>query len=125
MNTARDLTARLADLLRKEHGAMADFLVMLAGFDARKLWRDLGHASLFAFLRRELGLSAGAAQYRKTAAELVRKFPAVSYDYVTATKPYAVQFATGAGRVTYTSFHNEAQATSDMQRLLESMVFGL
>jgi hypothetical protein len=77
MNTARDLTARLAELLRKEHGAMADFLVLLADFDARKLWRDLGHASLFAFLRRELGLSAGAAQYRKTAAELVQKFPAV------------------------------------------------
>jgi hypothetical protein len=42
-----------------------------------------------------------------------------------ATKPYAVQFAHGSGRVTYTSFHNEAQATADMQRILEAMVFGL
>jgi hypothetical protein len=77
MNTARELTARLAALLRQEHGAMADFLLAVADFDRRKLWRDLGHASLFAFLRRELGLSAGAAQYRKTAAELVQRFPEV------------------------------------------------
>ena len=56
---------------------MADFLVALAEFDRRKLWLELGHASLFSFLRRELGLSAGAAQYRKTAAELVRRFAGV------------------------------------------------
>jgi hypothetical protein len=56
---------------------MADFLLALADLDRRKLWRDLGHASLFSFLRRELGLSAGAAQYRKTAAELVQGFPQV------------------------------------------------
>ncbi len=77
MTNARDLTARLAELLRLEHTAMADFLVALADFDRRKLWRALGHASLFSFLRRELGLSAGAAQYRKTAAELVQRFPEV------------------------------------------------
>jgi hypothetical protein len=77
MDTARELTSRLTDLLRREHGAMADFLLTLADFDAKALWRDLGHTSLFSFLRRELGLSAGAAQYRKTAAELVRRFPEV------------------------------------------------
>jgi hypothetical protein len=49
----------------------------------------------------------------------------ITYDPVSATKPYAVQFASGSGRVTYTSFHNEAQATADMQIILESMVFGL
>jgi hypothetical protein len=77
METAREITARLADLLHREHGAMADFLLALSDFDAKHLWRDLGHTSLFSFLRRELGLSAGAAQYRKTAAELVRRFPEV------------------------------------------------
>jgi hypothetical protein len=56
---------------------MADFLVALAGFDRRRLWVELGHASLFSFLRHELGLSAGAAQYRKTAAELVQRFSEV------------------------------------------------
>jgi hypothetical protein len=77
ITTARELTARLSDLLHREHSAMADFLVALADFDERRLWEPLGHASLFAFLRRELRLSAGAAQYRKTAAELVRKYPEV------------------------------------------------
>ncbi len=75
--TARDLTDRLAALLRKEQAAMADFLVTLADFDRKKLWRDLGHTSLFNFLRRELHLSSGAAQYRKTAAELIQRFPEV------------------------------------------------
>jgi hypothetical protein len=77
MTTARELTNRLAALLAKEHGAMADFLVALADFDQRESWAELGHTSLFYFLRRELGLSAGAAQYRKTAAGLVRRFPEV------------------------------------------------
>ncbi len=40
-------------------------------------------------------------------------------------KPYAAQFAHGSGRVTYTSFHNEAQTTEDMDRLLEQMLFAL
>lgn len=77
MTNARDLSARLAQLLRTEHGAMAEFLVALADFDRRRLWLDLGHPSLFSFLTRELHLSAGAAQYRKTACELVRSFPEV------------------------------------------------
>ena len=56
---------------------MADFLVALADFDRRKLWVELGHASLFSYLNRELGLSKGAAFYRKTAAELVQRFPEI------------------------------------------------
>jgi 5-methylcytosine-specific restriction endonuclease McrA len=75
MTNARELTSHLAALLRREHGAMADFLVTLADFDRRRLWVDLGHPSLFSFLRRELGLSAGAAQLRKTAAGLLQRFP--------------------------------------------------
>jgi hypothetical protein len=75
--TVRELTNELAALLRKEHAAMADFLLALAAFDSKQRWRELGHTSLFYFLRRELGLSAGAAQYRKTAAELIQRFPAV------------------------------------------------
>ena len=77
MTTAREETTRLADLLRREHHALAEFLVALAVFDRERRWMELGHASLFSFLRRELGLSAGAAQYRKTAAELVQKYPQI------------------------------------------------
>jgi hypothetical protein len=74
---AHDRSNRLATLLRKEREAMADFLLDLTDFDAHKLWRDLGYTSLFYYLRRELGLSAGAAQHRKTAVDLIRQYPEV------------------------------------------------
>jgi HNH endonuclease len=77
METARALTENLVSLLRREHEALADFLVALAEFDKRRLWVDLGHASFFYFLHRELGLSLGAAQHRKVAAELIQQVPAV------------------------------------------------
>jgi hypothetical protein len=77
MDTARESTENLAALLRREHEALTDFLVALADFDARRIWGELGHTSLFWFLHRELGLSKGAAFYRKTAAELVQRFPEV------------------------------------------------
>ena len=77
ITNARALSARLADLLRAEQVAMADFLLALADFDRRRLWVDLGYASLFAYLHRELGLSRSAAHYRKTAVELIQRFPQV------------------------------------------------
>jgi hypothetical protein len=77
MTTAREDTTRLADLLRVEHHALGDFLVALAAFHRERRWAELGYPSLFEFLRRELKLSAGAAQYRKTAAELIQAYPAV------------------------------------------------
>jgi hypothetical protein len=76
--TARELSNELLSLLRKEQGAMADFLLALADFDRDERWRELGHTSLFYFLRRELGLSAGAAQNRKTAAELIQRVPEIA-----------------------------------------------
>ena len=77
MNTARVLTARLADLLAREHGDLADFLLALADFDRRRLWVELGYSGLFMFLHRELGLSKGAAYYRKVAAELIQRVPEI------------------------------------------------
>src|SRR6266542_4029323 len=77
MSTARELTIHLARLLREEQGAMGDFLLALADFDRKKLWREIGHTSLFYYLHRELKLSKGAAQNRKTAAELIQAFPEV------------------------------------------------
>jgi 5-methylcytosine-specific restriction endonuclease McrA len=56
---------------------MADFLVALADFDRQRLWVQLGHASVFYYLHRDLKLSKGAAQYRKVAAQLIQKFPEV------------------------------------------------
>jgi hypothetical protein len=56
---------------------MADFLVALAEFDRQRLWVQLGHASVFYYLHRDLKLSKGAAHYRKVAAQLIQKFPEV------------------------------------------------
>jgi hypothetical protein len=77
MTSARELSSRLLDLLRREQSALAEFLVALADFDQRRLWAELGHTSLFYFLHRELRLSTGAAFYRKAAAELIQRFPEV------------------------------------------------
>ena len=77
MTTARDLTRDLMELLHSERSALARFLLALAAFHRDERWRELGHISLFYFLRRELGLSAGAAQHRKTAAELILDFPEI------------------------------------------------
>ena len=60
-----------------QRSAAADFLLALAGFDRRRGWERLGHASLFGFLTRELALSAGAAQLRLSAARLLPRHPAV------------------------------------------------
>jgi 5-methylcytosine-specific restriction endonuclease McrA len=75
MNQARESSRHLADLLHRERGAMTDFLLALADFDRQRLWIQLGHACLFDFLHRELGLSRGAAHYRKVAAQLVQRYP--------------------------------------------------
>jgi hypothetical protein len=77
MENARAFTSRLADLLARERTALGEFLVQLAAFDARRLWLELGYASLFDFLHRELGLSKGAAFYRKAAVDLMRRFPEI------------------------------------------------
>ena len=77
MDTANDLADRLASLLRREQGAMAEFLLAVADFDRKRLWLGLGYTSLFHFLHRRLGMSKGAAHYRKTAAELIQRIPEV------------------------------------------------
>ena len=74
---ARESSRRLAELLRNEREDLAAFLVALAGFDRERLWLQLGHASLFSYLHRELRLSHAAAHYRKVAAGLIQEFPEV------------------------------------------------
>jgi hypothetical protein len=74
---ARQLRDSLRSLLRNEQAAMADFLVALAGFDRRRGWEPLGHASLFAFLHVELQLSRSATFWRLSAARLLQRFPEI------------------------------------------------
>ena len=49
----------------------------MADFDRQRLWVQLGHASVFYYLHRDLKLSKGAAHYRKVAARLIQRFPEV------------------------------------------------
>jgi hypothetical protein len=72
---ARKIRDALKLLLRKEQAAMAEFLVALADFDRHRGWEALGHASLFAFLHFELGLSNSAAFFRMSAARLLQRYP--------------------------------------------------
>jgi len=77
LGEARARRDELATLLGRERAAAADFLLALADFDRRRGWERLGHASLFAFLTRELGLSNGAAYLRSSAARLLPRFASV------------------------------------------------
>ncbi len=74
---ATDHSAHLATLLAKERGSLTDFLVSLAVFDAQRLWLDLGYATLWAYLTRELRLSETAAYYRAKACALIQQFPEI------------------------------------------------
>lgn len=77
-SNARAAALRLADLLRAEHAAMAEFLLALADFDRRRAWLELGYTGLFHFLVQDLGLSKGAAYQRKVAAALLQRLPNVA-----------------------------------------------
>jgi hypothetical protein len=71
---ARQQRDALKALLRKEQAAMSEFLIALADFDRRRGWEALGHASLFAFITSELGLSPAPTYWRQEAARLLRRF---------------------------------------------------
>src|SRR5512136_2518874 len=72
---ARRQRDTLKSLLRTEQSAMANFLVALADFDRCRGWEALGHASLFAFLVADLGLSTSSTFWRQSAARLLQGFP--------------------------------------------------
>jgi len=50
-----------------------------------------------------------------------------TYDYKeqVVNRPLAISFKHGAGKVFYTSFHNRAQASGDMKKFLEYLIFNI
>ncbi len=78
VEVARDFTLHLTDLLRKENGALVNFLLALAECDGRRLWAELGYASLFDYLHRELKLSKSSAWDRAASAGLIVRYPAIT-----------------------------------------------
>src|SRR6266851_8198609 len=75
---AHDLDRRLADLVRSERHLVVQFLVELAGFAKRELYRELGYTSLFYYCVRQLGLSKSSAFRRSEAARLIARFPVIA-----------------------------------------------
>src|ERR1700704_2464841 len=76
--SARDLDRRLAELVRSERHLVVQFVVELAGFAKRELYRELGYTSLFYYCVRQLGLSKSSAFRRSEVARLIVRFPAIA-----------------------------------------------
>jgi hypothetical protein len=81
--SARDLDRRLADLVRSERHLVVQFVVELAAFAKRELYRELGYTSLFYYCVRQLGLSKSSSFRRSEVARLIARFPVIA-DRLTA-----------------------------------------
>src|SRR5260370_18195624 len=76
--SARDVDRRLADLVRSERHLAVQFVIELAGFAERELYRELGYTSLFYYCVRQLGLSKSSAFRRSETARLIGRFPVIA-----------------------------------------------
>jgi len=76
--SARDIDRRLADLVRSERHLVVQFVVELAGFAKRELYRELGYTSLFYYCVRQLGLSKSSAFRRSEVARLIARLPVIA-----------------------------------------------
>jgi hypothetical protein len=77
-NSARDIDRRLSDLVRSERHLVVQFVVELAGFAKRELYRELGYTSLFYYCVRQLRLSKSSAFRRSEVARLIARFPVIA-----------------------------------------------
>jgi hypothetical protein len=76
--SARDIDRRLARLVQSERHLVVQFVVELAGFAKRELYRELGYTSLFYYCVRQLGLSKSSAFRRAEVARLIARFPVIA-----------------------------------------------
>ena len=72
------LVQSLKAITRNERRLRADFIIYLAEFDRRALYRPAGFSSLFVYLTDKLKFSNGSAFRRMTAARLQARMPAVA-----------------------------------------------
>src|SRR5947208_16527706 len=75
--SARDIDRRLADRVGSERNLVVQFVVELAGFARRELYRELGYTSLFYYCVRQLRLSKSSAFRRSEVARLIARFPVI------------------------------------------------
>jgi hypothetical protein len=71
------LMAELQQLVRKDRRCETRMLMYLAEVDERRLFLELGHASLFRYATAALRMSEPQAYLRIQAARLARRYPAV------------------------------------------------
>ena len=71
------LLRRVSELVALDRTNTADLLAHLAEVDERRLYAEIGYASMFAYCVRELHLSEDAAWKRIYAARACRRFPAL------------------------------------------------
>ena len=72
-----ELNIKIKNLTHEERKLTQTILDHIAEVDRRKLYLKLAFPSLFEYLTKEIGYSAGAAQRRIDAARLIQKFPEV------------------------------------------------
>jgi hypothetical protein len=83
--SARDLDRRLADLVRSERHLVVQFVVELAGFAKRELYRELGYTSLFSYCVRRLNATVSAefiAELEQVRVALSHKCPDGDFEQV-------------------------------------------
>jgi hypothetical protein len=71
--TNKELTQIIPSLVANERQVQSRFLYYLGAMDQRRLWAELGHPSLFAYLNHGLGYSKGAAYRRLSVGRLAKK----------------------------------------------------
>jgi 5-methylcytosine-specific restriction endonuclease McrA len=76
--SAQELSLRLAEMVRRERHLVVAFVVELADFAGRELYRELGYDSLFYYCVRQLGLPKSSSFRRSEAARLVARFPVIA-----------------------------------------------
>lgn len=70
-----ELDSRIRTLAKQERELLHEIIQTINEFDQRRLYLDLGYASLFAYLVEAVGYSAGSAQRRIDAARLLKEVP--------------------------------------------------
>ena len=65
------------NLKQVENQTLAELVLYLSEVDTRKLYRDIGFSSLFAYSTKELGYSEGAAYRRIQAARSLKDNPEI------------------------------------------------
>jgi len=77
------LDEKLKALVKTERKITHEILLLIQTLDLTKSYRELGYASLFEYLTKEVGYSEGSAQRRISSARLLKEIPQIEEDLKT------------------------------------------